>query len=65
MFVTSLNLQLANQLIIGVTLLLTDRLSVLVELSPFISVSFDVASGAVLTTVLALIALVIIRLSIY
>ncbi|ESS10279.1 MAG: hypothetical protein A07HR60_02293 [uncultured archaeon A07HR60] len=54
LFVTSLNLQLANDLIIGGTLPLIDRLSVLLELYPFIGTSFGVTSGAVLTTVSAL-----------
>ncbi len=54
LFVTSLNLQLANDLIIGGTLPLIDRLSVLVELYPFVGTSFGVVSGAVLTAVSAL-----------
>lgn len=51
LFVTSLNLQLATDLIIGGTLPPIDRLSILAELYPFIGTSFGVVSGAVLTTV--------------
>jgi len=54
LFVLSLNVELVNDLIIGGVLPPTDRVTILVELYPFVGTSFGVLSGALLSIVSAL-----------
>ncbi len=54
LFVTSLNVQLATDLIIGGALPLADRVTILIELYPFVGTSFGLLSGILLSGVSAL-----------
>jgi hypothetical protein len=51
LFVTSLNLTLVNDLVIGGPLPLAGRVRILLELYPFVGTSFDALQGAILVVV--------------
>jgi len=54
LFVTSLNVSLVNDLVLGGPLPLADRLAVLLELYPFVGTFFDPLQGVLLLAVAAL-----------